>query len=97
MYSSKNRSISEVYVHVQCSVDCIIDQLITVHVAGNFRGQADLHEIIPHENVGVAYRNACNAVQAVKETKFILTKITVFQFNEFFTPRKLPALRYHKV
>ncbi len=55
-------------------------------IAGNFckviyfRELADLHE-----NVGVAYWNACNAVQVIK---MLLVKITVFELNEFFTPRK---------
>ncbi len=38
-------------------------------IAGNFRGQADLQKNFPHENVGVAYRNAYNAMQA---NKFLL-------------------------
>ena len=34
-------------------------------IEGNFRGllfrwQADLHDIFPHESVGVVYQNACN-------------------------------------
>ncbi len=52
---------------------------IVYRIVGNFRGQADLHEIF------------CNAVQAIK---LLLTKITVFKLNEFFTPQKLPVLRY---
>ncbi len=36
---------------------------ITYRIAGNFRGQATLHKNFPHENVGVAYRNACNEVK----------------------------------
>ncbi len=35
----------------------------------------------------MAYRNACN--------EFLLTKITVFELNEFFTPRKLPAILWY--
>ncbi len=68
---------------------CIVSKIYTYRIACNFegyyfRGQTDLHEIFPHENVGVAYWNTCNA-------KCLLTKITVFELNEFFTPRKLPA------
>ncbi len=33
-------------------------------------------------------------MNAMQVTKFLLTKTTVFQINEFFTPRKLPAIHY---
>ncbi len=32
-------------------------------IVGNFHGQVDLHENFPHNNVGVAYRNACNEIK----------------------------------
>ena len=35
-----------------------------------------------------------NAVQATRLNEILLTKTTVIQINEFFTPRKLPAIRY---
>ena len=46
-----------------------------------FRGQADLDENFTHKNIGVIYRNACNAVHVRKQINFILMKITaVFNF-----------------
>ncbi len=60
--------------------------MVTYHTVGNLRGYAADH----HENVGVVYQNAGNEVQTA-------TKITVFELSEFFTLRKLPAIRYHNV
>ncbi len=48
-----------------------VELLYVYRIAGNFRGVkyslfswvADLPENVPHKNVGVAYRSACNAVQ----------------------------------
>ncbi len=40
-------------------------------------------KLFPHENVG-AYRNACNAVQAMKSNETVTHEIIVFELNEFF-------------
>ena len=44
----------------QCRLSIIRTMQGIYRIAGNFCGQADLHEIFPHENMGVVYRNACN-------------------------------------
>ena len=67
---------------------CIVSKIYTYRIACNFeryyfRGQTDLHEIFPHENVGVAYWNTCNA-------KRLLTKITVFELNDFLPHGNYP-------
>ncbi len=48
---------------------------LLLYTAGNFRGQADLHEICPHVN-GLPERKQWS------QTKCLLTKITVFELNE---------------
>ncbi len=51
-------------------------------IAGNFCLQADLHE-----NVGVYIRGLPERMQS---NDILLTKITVFELNEIFTPRNYP-------
>ncbi len=75
--------------------------LLQYRIASNFhgqkfrylRGQADLHEHFPHENIGIVYRNACNAGNEVKRI-FLLMKISAFTGKQILTPQKLPTIRY---
>ena len=61
-------------------------------IAGNFRGQADLHEILTYRRTWLTGTYECSRQQETNE--FLLKKTTVFELNKFLTPRKLPAIRF---
>ncbi len=62
-------------------------------IAGNFRGQAGLHEVFPHRNVGVAYRNACNAVHAMNLNEIYTHENHRFPVKRIFFPTKITRYR----
>ena len=51
-----------------------------------YRRQADLHKIFPHENVGMAYRNACSAVQAMKPNETYIHENHRLLVERIFSP-----------
>ena len=61
-------------------------------IVGNFRGQADLHEILMYRRTWLTGTYECSRQQ--ETNKFLLKKTTVFELNKFFTARKLPAIRF---
>ena len=62
-------------------------------IAGNFRGQAGLHKVFPHRNVGVAYCNACNAVYAMNLNEIYTHENHRFPVKRIFFPTKITRYR----
>ncbi len=58
---------------------------------GHYRIAANVHEFLPHENLGVVYRNTCNTVHVVHNEANESPLHHAIKLTNFFTPQKLPA------
>ena len=65
-------------------------------IAGNFRGvKYLLFSWAGWPPVGVAYRNVGMPCSHETKRNFYSRKLPFLELNKFFTPRNLPAIRYH--